>query len=168
MGFGHTILNRLGIYTKSQVTGLAVSASTMIEKAKLGNVEGMRALEGGWVNTHPEKWVVRKPTSTFKVLKTLRDTVPLISVCINSIKREIAQAPYVIKIEDEKERGDDIITAKLKELFLYVNESQDNFRVFISRLIDDLLTFDAGCFEKVRTIGGELIELYNICTLFVN
>ena len=52
--------------------------------------------------------------------------------------------------------------SRLRDLLRTPNPSNDSWRSFIEPVIEDLLTLDAGCIEKERTVGGEIAGLWPV------
>jgi HK97 family phage portal protein len=110
------------------------------------------------VNRDPSKPTVVDVAMPFTTLRRLRNTVPVVELCIAVIKKEVSQCPWdIIPLDDKKvnQKGIDEITKFLD----FVNPQGENFRIFLDKLIDDLLTFDAGVAEKLRNLKGGLIGL---------
>ena len=106
-----------------------------------------------------DEYKMKKPLSAFARLRRLREALPEIDICISVIKKEVSQTPVRVVPREEGESFDESHKDTLETLFDYVNPQGENFRMIIDKLVDDILTFDAGVLEKLRTIGGEFIGL---------
>lgn len=80
-----------------------------------------------------------------------------------SIRRsQVSSAEWDIVPYDQRRPYSKRQQQQLRELFRTPNPANDSYRGFIEPIIDDLLTLDAGCVEKVRDLSGTLRELWPV------
>ncbi len=79
---------------------------------------------------------------------------------IGFLKTQISQSEWDIVPVDRDAKPDPAIRKKLLALFNRPNLSVESFRSFIEPIIEDILCLDAGCVEKERTYGGEVVYLH--------
>ena len=70
--------------------------------------------------------------------------------CIDGIAAKIAYAPYNLSKENDA----------VREILDKPNFNGDRFSTFIWKFVVDLLIYDVGVIEKVRSSNGRLVELY--------
>ena len=80
-----------------------------------------------------------------------------------SIRRsQVSSADWDIVPYDQRRPYSKRQQQAIRELFRTPNPANDSYRGFIEPIIDDLLTLDAGCIEKVRDLNGDLRELWPV------
>lgn len=94
---------------------------------------------------------LKKTWVDFSVLRALARHDALVRICITTIKKSISQSDYVIKKKlrcpenlDLEEQIDDVYN-----LFDRMNDNEENMRVMLDRIIDDILTLDAWAIEVI-------------------
>ena len=157
------IANKLGIVTKSQFKSISLWTTETMGLA--GN------------NDLVKKWGLKKPGISFKKLFQIYKYDALISICVDLIKDTVSQCDWNIsekgkqkKIElpddmDQKDRDDEGIAEGIKKfnyLFNNVNNNGENFRLLLSRVLEDLLIYDAGAIEKVSNSLGEIVGINSV------
>lgn len=96
----------------------------------------------------------------FDTLRSFSTVYDVARVCINHRKRQIENLEWNIVPKDDKQDAKqfkkqiDLITEFFEEPC-----HQTDFRMFVDKLIEDLLVIDAAVLWKDKTFGGELKEL---------
>jgi phage portal protein BeeE len=86
-----------------------------------------------------------------------------VRAAINVRKTQIASAEWdIVPASPQEPEVNLTMQDRIRDLLLEPNARADSFRSFIEPLIEDILVLDAGCVEKVRTVGGELVELWGV------
>ena len=103
------------------------------------------------------------------VLRKMYEKNVIVRVAIDTIINEECAAKWDIKVADSDEKIDDNSLKdqekrikKIKNFFKHPNENRESFRIFLEKVMWDLLLYDAGCIEKVKNSKGELKELYSV------
>lgn len=105
---------------------------------------------------------VKKPTRiSFQTLRRMSKAVHIARLCINTLKHKITQTDWTIKQCNENEEVNEHHINVLKNFFDNPN-SEDSFRTFLDKIMEDILVLDAGCFEKVNNNGGLPAEIYYV------
>lgn len=89
---------------------------------------------------------------------------------INIRKSQVSSAEWDIVPFDQTKRTPARMRNLIKDMLQTPNPANDSYRTFIEPIIEDLLTLDAGCIEKVRSLDGTLRELWPVdgATIKVN
>jgi phage portal protein BeeE len=86
-----------------------------------------------------------------------------VRAAINVRKTQIASAEWDIVPNSPTEPEVNLtMQARIRELLSEPNAKTDSFRGFLEPVIEDILVLDAGVVEKVRTVGGDLVELWGV------
>lgn len=86
-----------------------------------------------------------------------------VRAAINVRKTQIASAEWDIVPNSPTEPEVNLtMQARIRELLSEPNAKTDSFRGFLEPIIEDILVLDAGVVEKVRTVGGDLVELWGV------
>jgi phage portal protein BeeE len=105
---------------------------------------------------------IRKPSRiTFETLRRMSKSCSIARICINTLKHEIVKSKWSIVPVNPKKVPDKKRIEELTNFFNFPN-SQDNFRKFTEKILEDVLALDAGSIELVRNGKGELVEMYHI------
>jgi len=101
---------------------------------------------------------LRKPSSiSFWVLRKVALTDAIIRICINVIKKTVSQSKWQIKVKDrykKDKKAEKTYAAEIEEAYLLfeeMNENDENMRMLLDRVIDDILTLDAWAIEVIRS-----------------
>lgn len=86
---------------------------------------------------------------------------PWVRGAIDLRKNQIASADYEIGPYNVNKPYSKRMALRIKELFDNPNDVDRSFRALIEKVLDDLLTLDAGCIEGVETLRGELVQLHS-------
>lgn len=104
----------------------------------------------------------RKQSSVvdFDTLRTFSVMYDVARACINHRKRQIANLEWAIVPKDE-EKDSDSFKNQIDEITEFFNEpvNGNDFRMFVDKIIEDLLVVDAAVLWKDRTFGGDLVSL---------
>lgn len=89
---------------------------------------------------------------------------------INIRRAQISSADWDIVPFDQTKPYSKRMQQKLRTLMRTPNPANDSFRSFIEPIIEDLIVLDAGCIEKVRSLDGEIREMWPVdgATIKVN
>jgi len=102
--------------------------------------------------------VLKKKGLGFDSLRKIADYDAVIRICITVIKKAVTQAEWDIIPKQEMPINKGHIKWA-KDFFTTVNTNGDNLRELLECTIEDLLVLDAGVWEKLYTVKGELIGL---------
>jgi HK97 family phage portal protein len=93
----------------------------------------------------------------------------VVRAAVDTIINEICAAKWLIRPIDEDEKLSPEKLAdqkqrikKIENFFRHPNENRESFRFFQEKVLWDLLVYDAGSIEKVRSNSGQLKEIYAI------
>lgn len=114
----------------------------------------------GSIETHG----LKKPGKiTFNQLKQIAQVDPITRICINVIKKAVSQCDWYIEIPEEFKDSQDYKKRQLEivELFEHLNDNNENLRMLLDRIIEDILVLDAGAIEVVKTLDGKSIVALN-------
>jgi hypothetical protein len=81
---------------------------------------------------------------------------------INIRRSQISSAEWRVVPFDSTKPYSKRLQKELNDFLRTPNPRNDSFRAFIEPVIEDLLVLDAGAIEKVRTISGDLVELWPV------
>jgi phage portal protein BeeE len=81
---------------------------------------------------------------------------------INIRRSQVSSAEWEIVPFDQTRPYSKRQQRALQEFFHTPNPRNDSFRTFIEPIVEDLMVLDAGCIEKVRTLRGDLVELWPV------
>jgi phage portal protein BeeE len=87
---------------------------------------------------------------------------PWVRAAINLRKSQIAAADYEVGPFDINRPHSKRLARDIKAIFDHPNDKDRSFRAFISPVIDDILTLDAGSIEAVTNMLGELKEIWSV------
>lgn len=105
---------------------------------------------------------ISKPTNvSFDQLRLIARYDAVIRICINAIKKEVSQSNWAIVPKPMKKVSQKLID-EITDRFLFVNTQGENFRMLLDRMLEDLLTIDAGVIEVVRNAKGIITDLNSI------
>lgn len=85
---------------------------------------------------------------------------PWVRGAIDIRKDQIASADYEIGPYDVNKPYSKRLALRITQLFNHPNDVEKSFRALIEKVLDDLLTLDAGCIEGVETLRGDLVQLH--------
>lgn len=97
-----------------------------------------------------------------ELLRRLYLRTSRIRECVDGIAREVANRFITIDIPKEykSELKSKVLQSFLFKFFNNINRKQETIRIIIEKIVRDLLVHSRSFIEKVRTIKGELVELY--------
>jgi phage portal protein BeeE len=139
-----TIFDRLGYVTKAKYKAIAYEPSLKI----YGNIG-----DG-----------IPKPGRiSFEQLRKIAKYDSLIRICVNTIKKEVAQSTWdIIPRKGWETTVNQKHVEQATNLFLEPNSNGETLRVLLERILEDLLVLDAATIEKVWNLKGELLELNSV------
>jgi len=116
----------------------------------------------GLTSANNDSVTLPKPTKIgFSILRQIAKVDSLTRICINTIKKEVSQSDWNI-VPKAGVTADKGKLKAINELFTLLNSNDESFRVLMDRVLEDLLTLDAGVIEKVHNAKGELMELNSV------
>lgn len=107
-------------------------------------------------------WDGRVPVQNAQIYRHWAKTSEWVRGAIQIRKSQVSSAEWDIGPYDQRKPWSKRQAAAIKEMFRTPNPSNDSYRGFIEPVIEDLLTLDAGCIEKVRSLDGTLRELWPV------
>jgi phage portal protein BeeE len=81
---------------------------------------------------------------------------------IRFLKTQVSQSEWDVVPYDRELPYDERQQDEMRALFARPNQMVESFRSFIEPIVEDILTLDAGCVEKERTVGGKLVYLHAV------
>lgn len=103
------------------------------------------------------------------VLRKMYERNVIVRAAVDTIINEVCAANWDIKVlttdetlSEEKQKDQERRIKEIKNFFRHPNENRESFRIFLEKVMWDLLIYDAGCIEKVKTKSGKLKEMYSI------
>lgn len=81
---------------------------------------------------------------------------------INIRRSQVSSADWDIVPFDQTRPYSKRMQQKIRDLIRTPNPANDSFRTLIEPTVEDLIVLDAGCIEKVRSMDGELRELWPV------
>jgi len=81
---------------------------------------------------------------------------------IDSIVRQVTLTPWKIKLKEGVEETDETKDElrKVEEFFEVPNRNREPLSRIFSKVLTDILVYDAGVIEKVKTVKGRLVEIF--------
>lgn len=77
-------------------------------------------------------------------------------------KTQVSAAEWDIVPFDPEQQYSPELSKRIKALFDQPNPATDSFRSFVEPVIEDILVLDAGVVEKVRTLRGEVAQMWAV------
>lgn len=89
---------------------------------------------------------------------------------INIRRSQVSSAEWDIVPFDKNRPVSTRLQKRLRSQFMRPNPANDSFRSFVEPIVEDIITLDAGVIEKVRTMTGDLVEMWPVdgATIKVN
>jgi phage portal protein BeeE len=82
---------------------------------------------------------------------------------INIRKFQVSTAKWdIVQFDNDGREPDAGLQADVKALFDEPNATTKGWREFVEAVMEDVLVLDAGVVEKVRTLRGDLVEMYAV------
>lgn len=126
-----------------------------IAVGNLGDIGGL----GGFAMVTQNAALVRPGgSSTWRAMAA----TPWVFSAIKKRKDQIASAEWDIVPFDNTKRFPARQRDALRDLFNQPSLKLDSFQSFATTVIDDILTLDSGCVEKVRYPNGDIAELWPV------
>jgi phage portal protein BeeE len=142
------------------ITSLVRRGNTSITIEKSRQASPARLPEGAVAAAYT--WDGRVPVQNAKIYKHWARTSEWVRGAIIIRKSQVSSAEWDIGPYDQTKPWSKRQALAIKKLFKTPNPANDSYRTFIEPVTEDLLTLDAGCIEKVRTLSGELVELWPV------
>lgn len=104
-----------------------------------------------------------KPTRiSYQVLRIMSRSNPIIRLCIDTLKHQVARADWDIVPNDEDDDDEALepYIDRVKALLKRPNGNNETFRTLIEKTVEDLLVMDQADWEIVRNAKGEIAEIY--------
>ena len=135
--------------------GYSRRAEPDVAKKHLTQAPYARAVRFGIMPGNPKRGT--------RILRHFAEANEWVRVAINRRKHAIGQAEWqIIRIDDKDADPDPGLVKEVTELFRFVNSKKESFRSLCDQVIEDLLVLDAGCIEKDRTLGGQIMALWPV------
>jgi phage portal protein BeeE len=112
-------------------------------------------------------WDGKVPIQNARVYRHWAKTSEWVRGAVNIRKTQVSSAEWDIVPFDQRQRYSKRLAADIKSMMTTPNPANDSFRTFIEPVVEDLLTLDAGCVEKERTLGGDLVHLWPVNAEYV-
>ena len=93
-----------------------------------------------------------------------------VRTAINIRRSQVASADWGIVPFDTDLPYSETLAKQITNTFNMPNPKNDSFRKLIEEVLEDVLVLDAGCVELVRSLRGQIVELYPVdgATIKVN
>jgi len=85
-----------------------------------------------------------------------------IRAAINVRKNQVSSAEWDIVPFDPQKPYSETLKNQIKQIFDRPNPSADSFRSFVEPVLEDVLVLDAGVVEKVKTLRGQVAQLWPV------
>lgn len=85
-----------------------------------------------------------------------------VRTAINIRRTQISSAEWEIVKFDTANPASEDLANQIKKTLDGPNPKNDSFRSFIEPVIEDVLVLDAGCIENVRSLRGQIVEMYPV------
>lgn len=86
-----------------------------------------------------------------------------VRLAIDYRREQISMAQWkIVRLDDDKKPPDPRVVAKVRKLFAFVNPMREAFEDVLDMVIEDMLVLDAGCIEKEKTVGGDIVALWPV------
>jgi hypothetical protein len=109
------------------------------------------------------RWGILEPRRGARTLRRFSENNVWVRAAINRRKREISRAKWSIcRIDDPKAPPNPIIVNRVTELFRFINPKRESLRSLLDMVVEDILVVDAGCVEKEKTGGGDIVALWSV------
>lgn len=143
---------------RRQQRGLVVSEQNLdIEKARQASPE---RLPNNGAGVAGYVWDGKVPIQNAQIYRHWAKSSEWVRGAISIRRSQVSSAEWDIVPYDQRKPWSKRQQTALRELFRTPNPSHSSYRGFIEPVIDDLLTLDAGCIEKVRDLSGSLREIW--------
>lgn len=139
---------------------LALALRGQTEVTKAPRTSPTRRPDGGAAIVHA--WNGHVPVPNARFYRHWAKHSEWVRGAINIRRSQISSAEWDIVPFDQRKPYSKRLRSQLKEMILTPNPANDSFRTFIEPIVEDLITLDAGCVEKVRNLRGELMELWPV------
>ncbi len=148
-------------YGRSIGTGLVVaeqSAPAIIKDRQASPTN----LPNYGVGTAAYVWDGKVPVQNAQVYRHWAKSSEWVRGAISIRRAQVSSAEWDIVPYNQRARYSKRTADDIRALFRTPNPAFDSYRGFIEPVTDDLLTLDAGCIEKVRSLDGKLRELWPV------
>lgn len=108
-------------------------------------------------------WNFSEPRRGSQQLRRFARNNEFVQTAINRRKRQIGMARWrLVRRADPNAAPDPRVEKTVRDLLDVVNPKMESFRSLLDQVIFDLLVLDAGCIEKEKTLGGQIIALHAV------
>ena len=98
-----------------------------------------------------------------RLLRNFSENNEWVRAAINRRKHALSRAKWnIVRLDDIRKAPDPAVVKRVRDLFAFVNPTRESFGSFLMKLVEDILVLDAGCIEKVHTVGGDLTQLWPV------
>ncbi len=103
------------------------------------------------------------PRAGARMLRSFSRHNEWVRLAVNVRTRQISQARWkIVRNDDPKKPPDPRVVKQVRDLLRVVNAKRESLRSLLDQVIEDVLVLDAGCIEKEKTIGGEIVALWGV------
>ncbi len=99
---------------------------------------------------------------SFDVLRQAVSSVHIARICVNVLKEKVTKTRWTIQPINRQEKVDEKQIKELTHFFNNPNGSNETFRTFVDKVLEDLLILDAAAIEKTRYPDGKLAEMHYV------
>jgi HK97 family phage portal protein len=91
-----------------------------------------------------------------------------VNAAIKVRRTQVSSAEWdIVPANPDIKRDNKRLAFRIKELLETPNPESDSFRAFIEKVVEDVLTLDAGVIEKIPNLRGEIAELWPVDAAYV-
>ena len=141
--------NRQLAETQKQLRAIRSDTSAMM----------IRGLQSGWYGSITRGTSRPSDLVSFSQLYSIYRKSSCVRACVDTIVREVSTRDWMIKPKEGREVSRDTLDF-ITERISNPNINKESFQQLLFRLAVDILVYDAGVIEKVRSISGKLLELW--------
>lgn len=103
------------------------------------------------------------PRRGAKMLRDFSRTNEWVRLAIDYRREQISMASWkIVRLDDPKKPPDPRIEAAVRQLFRFVNPKRESIETLFDMSLDDILVLDAGCIEKEKSLGGQIVALWGV------
>ena len=103
------------------------------------------------------------PRRGAKMLRDFSRTNEWVRLAIDYRREQISMASWkIVRLDDPKQPPDPRIEKTVRQLFRFVNPKRESIETLFDMALDDILVLDAGCIEKEKNLGGQIVALWGV------
>lgn len=85
-----------------------------------------------------------------------------VRTAINIRRTQVSSADWDIVKYDSTQPASETLAKQIKQTFTMPNPRNDSFRSFMEPVVEDILVLDAGCIENVRSLRGQVVQMFPV------